>query len=85
MVKLANTRKWCDGSTPLAQVLDEIETILDGDSGVDTVGQYPHPGNLSRPRRAEIAAAINRLRGVQMVHVDHARSDGNKRVKLTEI
>ena len=49
MVKLANTRKWCDGS-PLAQVLDEIETILDGIAASTRLGNILIRV-ICRPRR----------------------------------
>ena len=66
MVKLSNGQRWCDGTTTLASVLDEIEALMDSDEGLDAVAQFSHPGNLSRPRRAEMAAAINRLRTLRV-------------------
>ena len=70
MVKYSQT--WCDGVTPLSSALDEIEAMLDGDQGLDAVAQFSHPGNLSRPRRHEIAAAMNRLRTLQVSQVESA-------------
>lgn len=34
--------------------------------GVDALAGRSHPGNLARPRRFELAAAINRLRSAQL-------------------
>jgi hypothetical protein len=58
----------------LAEVLDALDAYLD-DEGLDRLDPYSHPrpghvprgserhpGNFARPRRFEIAAAINRLR-----------------------
>jgi predicted ABC-class ATPase len=58
-----------DGSAALSEVLDAIEALLD-EQGLDVLDPFHrperHPGNLARPRRFEIAAAINRLRSVRM-------------------
>jgi predicted ABC-class ATPase len=54
---------------PLAGVLDELEAIWDTD-GLDRLdphfGRGQHPGNFARPRRFEVAAAINRLRTLRI-------------------
>jgi predicted ABC-class ATPase len=57
-----------DGKTPLPEVLDALEARLEAD-GLDALspfGRGRHPGNLARPRRHEIAAALNRLRTLRM-------------------
>jgi predicted ABC-class ATPase len=53
----------------LREVVDELESFLD-DEGLDRLDPFQkpgaHPGNFARPRRFEIAAAINRLRTLRM-------------------
>ncbi len=62
--------------TSLKEILDAIDKRLD-EQGLDVLisrgrpGQ--HPGQLARPRRYEVAAAINRLRDVHM----HQRNDAH--------
>jgi predicted ABC-class ATPase len=62
-------REWIDDETPLAAVLDALEQHLDT-RGLDVLdprhrpGQ--HPGHYARPRRFEIAGALNRLRSLRM-------------------
>ncbi len=54
-----------DGRRTLAEVLDALEALLD-EEGLDALDPFHrvgrHPGALARPRRFEIAAAINRMR-----------------------
>jgi hypothetical protein len=54
---------------PLAEVLDAIERFLD-EAGLDALepGHRAdrHPGAYARPRRLEIAAAINRMRTLRV-------------------
>ncbi len=61
--------RWMDGRATLREVLARLEMGLD-DWGLDVLdpGHRPerHPGNLARPRRFEVAAAINRLRSIRM-------------------
>lgn len=45
----------------LAQLLDTLEAEME-EAGVDALAGRAKPGNLARPRRYEIAAALNRLR-----------------------
>lgn len=47
----------------LAELLDEVEMQIETE-GLGSFAPYPtkHPGELARPRRFEIAAALNRLR-----------------------
>ena len=61
-----------DAEPTLAEVLDALESILDKE-GLDALDRYGrkqpsdrHPGNLARPRRHEIAAAINRMRSLEV-------------------
>lgn len=56
-----------DGATPLAELVDEIVARVDRD-GLDvlsTHGAGRHPGRLAGVRRHEIAAAVNRYRGLR--------------------
>lgn len=65
----AASTRWIDGQTPLSAVLDALEAWLD-QQGLDALDPFRrgerHPGQFARPRRHEIAAAINRLRTVRM-------------------
>jgi predicted ABC-class ATPase len=58
-----------DDHRTLRDVLDELDELFD-DRGLDELDPFyragHHPGNYARPRRFEIAAAINRLRSLQM-------------------
>lgn len=54
-------------SSSQSQVLDGLDRILD-EQGLEGVMTEP-AGNLSRPRRLEIAAAINRWRALPMCQV----------------
>lgn len=53
----------------LPELLDALERQLD-ESGLDPLDPFhraeQHPGNLARPRRYEIAAAINRMRSLRI-------------------
>jgi hypothetical protein len=48
-------------------VLDALDALFDeeGLEALDRRGGERHPGNLARPRRYEIAAAINRMRSLE--------------------
>ncbi|MDZ7799680.1 MAG: ABC-ATPase domain-containing protein [Trueperaceae bacterium] len=65
-IRLAAGR-WMDGRTWLREVLGELEAVLDGE-GTDALnpfggdGTEEHPGRFARPRRHEVAAALNRIR-----------------------
>lgn len=63
------TEKFMDGSATLAEVMQQLEAFFD-EHGLDALDPFRrrdhHPGSFARPRRFEIAAAINRLRTVQM-------------------
>jgi len=58
-----------DGEATLREVIEEVEGFLD-EEGLDALDPFrrgeSHPGNFARPRKYEIAAAINRLRTVRM-------------------
>lgn len=55
-----------DGRRSLATCLDALEAILD-DEGIEALSPYDAPpGDLIRPRRHEIAAALNRLRRLRI-------------------
>ena len=58
-----------DGDRTLRSVLDELDELFDS-RGLDELDPFysagHHPGNYARPRRFEIAAAINRLRSLRM-------------------
>ncbi|SDS16606.1 Predicted ATPase of the ABC class [Brevibacterium sandarakinum] len=56
-----------DDRTSLTDALAEVEDMLDA-QGVDGLtGNRDHPGHVSRPRPQEIAAALNRFRGLRLV------------------
>jgi predicted ABC-class ATPase len=59
------------GATPLSKVLDVLEAALDGPNGLDALAApgFPFVGNYARPRRQEVAAALNRLRASSFSHV----------------
>jgi len=57
-----------DGRRTLSEILRSLEQEFDSPLGLDTLNQR-HRGNYARPRRFEIAAALNRLRTVAMAQV----------------
>lgn len=58
-----------DGRRTVREVLQELERLFD-QQGLEVLDPFrrgeEHPGNFARPRRYEIAAALNRLRTVRM-------------------
>lgn len=62
-------QRFMDGSTALADVVEAVDRVLDENS-LDLLAPFGrtghHPGNFARPRRYEIAAAINRLRTLRI-------------------
>ncbi|KAL4436891.1 hypothetical protein ABPG75_004030 [Micractinium tetrahymenae] len=54
-----------DPRRSLADLLDWLEAAMD-EQGVDALAGRSKSGNLARPRRFELAAAINRLRTAQL-------------------
>jgi predicted ABC-class ATPase len=63
------TQRLMDGEATLREVLDALDAFFESE-GLDGLDPFhrpgQHPGNFARPRRFEIAAAINRLRTVRM-------------------
>jgi hypothetical protein len=63
-----------DGVRTMKDVMDCIEWLID-EQGLDVLSPFSssgrHPGNFARPRRFEIAAALNRLRTVRMGQKDY--------------
>ncbi len=61
--------RFMDGRKTLREIIDAIDTFFD-EEGLDELDPFrrgdEHPGCFARPRRHEIAAAINRLRTVEM-------------------
>jgi predicted ABC-class ATPase len=61
--------RFMDGAATLREVLARLDELFDR-KGLDELDPFhraeQHPGELARPRRFEIAAAINRLRTVRM-------------------
>jgi hypothetical protein len=58
-----------DRGESLGDVLDALDRMLDAE-GLDILDPFgrrgEHPGALARPRRFEVAAAINRLRTLRV-------------------
>ena len=71
-IHLAATR-FVDGERTLSEILDALEAELDA-SGLDVLDPFHrpgrHPGALARPRRFEIAAAIDRMRSLRVADPD---------------
>jgi predicted ABC-class ATPase len=69
-------KRFMDGEATLRQVVDRLEELFDRE-GLDELDPFHrpgrHPGNLARPRRFEIAAAINRLRSLRVNQRSAAR------------
>jgi hypothetical protein len=63
------TQRFMDGRATLRDVIERLEVFFD-ERGLDELDPFhrreQHPGNLARPRRFEVAAAINRLRTLRM-------------------
>jgi len=68
-IHLAATR-FVDGERSLGEVLEAIEAVFN-EEGLDVLDPFHrknrHPGALARPRRFEIASAINRMRTLRTV------------------
>lgn len=63
-------RRFIDGRAGLPAILDALEALLD-ERGLDVLDPLTeraprHPGDFARPRRFEIAAALNRLRSLRV-------------------
>lgn len=63
------TESFVNGKTTLREAVEEMDRVFDRHA-IDLLNPFSrdgeHPGNFARPRKHEIAAAINRLRSVQM-------------------
>ncbi|MDW7982350.1 MAG: ABC-ATPase domain-containing protein [Thermomicrobium sp.] len=58
-----------DGQRTLAEVLDALEEAIERE-GLDLLSPFRgHPGDFARPRRYELAAALNRLRTLEVRQV----------------
>ena len=68
-ILLATTRFMKNGMT-ISKILDELEHAFD-EEGLDQLDPFHredrHPGAFARPRRFEIAAAINRMRTLRLL------------------
>ncbi len=67
---LLASRRFMNAHTNLGEVLDRLDELF-LHSGVDVLNPHSqeigkHPGNFALPRRHEIAAAINRLRSLEI-------------------
>ena len=62
-----------NGVKTIQEVLEDVEKLFD-QQGLDVLSPFAiaehHPGNFARPRRFEMAAALNRLRTVHMQQKD---------------
>jgi len=62
-------KQFMDGQATLREVIEAVDRFFDA-QGLDALDPLHradrHPGNFARPRKHEIAAAINRLRTVKM-------------------
>ncbi|MBE3574727.1 MAG: ABC-ATPase domain-containing protein [Firmicutes bacterium] len=61
-------RRYADGRTPLGRILDRVEEEWDR-QGLEASGPFIR-GDYARPRRLELAAAINRLRTLRVADRD---------------
>ena len=59
------SRGVCDGRRSLAELLDALDLRIDGD-GLEAVCEAGF-GDRARPRRFELAAALNRLRALRLL------------------
>ena len=59
----------CDG-VPLRAALDKVDAAIAA-AGLQWCDQWQNSGNLARPRRAEVAAALNRYRGLRVTQARH--------------
>ncbi len=64
-------RSCMDGALTVSETIEKILDSIDRE-GLDVLSPFfargKHPGNFARPRKYEIAAALNRLRSVKMTH-----------------
>lgn len=62
-----------DGRTTLAQALDSLEEVVDN-HGLDALGGGDKPAFFVRPRRVDIAAALNRFRSLRVKPVSEVET-----------
>lgn len=67
-------RRYVDGHRVLSDVVTRLEADLTA-GGLDLLSPYvgQHPGNLARPRKYEVAAAINRMRTLRVTQTPRSR------------
>ncbi|SER48173.1 Predicted ATPase of the ABC class [Gracilibacillus ureilyticus] len=67
IISYLEKKKILDKERTLAELLDYLESLMD-EKGIQIFGPFPnqHPGDLARPRRFEIAACLNRMRGARL-------------------
>jgi predicted ABC-class ATPase len=62
-------QRFMNGDTTLSEILDRLDALFD-EAGLDVLDPFHrpgrHPGRFARPRRFEIAAAINRIRSLRV-------------------
>lgn len=63
---LQKSRFYMDGKRTLKEVLTELESDMDRTGSLDVVGFHKKSGFYARPRKLELAAALNRLRTATM-------------------
>lgn len=63
MIRYLDQEAWLKKEQSLSELLDKIENQMN-EKGLGVFAVFPnqHPGELARPRRFEIAAALNRMR-----------------------
>lgn len=62
-------RQLIDGKRTISDILDLLDEVIDRE-GLDVLSPYRgHPGDYARPRRYELAAALNRLRTLEVRQV----------------
>jgi len=70
--------RFMDGERTLPEVLDRLDAVL-ADEGLEVLSPFGrggrHPGDLARPRRLEVAAAINRLRTLRVRAEEEPHAD----------
>ncbi|KAK1941796.1 hypothetical protein P3T76_006860 [Phytophthora citrophthora] len=62
---IQKARSFMNGERTLEEVLDKLDSEMDR-TGLDAVGFHNKSGFYTRPRKLELAAAINRLRTATM-------------------
>lgn len=63
--KRSGSQGAAQGKACLAEVLDWLDAAFDADAGMDVLDSTRFEGGWARPRRFEIAAALNRLRSAE--------------------